>query len=184
MNLFETTIRVMGGLLSAFHLSSEQVFLDKAKDLGLRLMGAFSSASGIPYSDVNLKSTRGHAPKWSPDSSTSEVTTIQLEFRDLSRCTSEPQFEEAVSKISDIIHTQEKIEGLVPIFINANSGKFRRHSTITFGARGDSYYEYLLKQWLQTGKRNDMFRDDFLEAMKGVRHFFFFYIVLRNLLEK
>ena len=127
MNLFETTIRVMGGLLSAFHLSSERIFLDKAKDLGQRLMGAFSSPSGIPYSDVNLKYTRGHAPKWSPDSSTSEVTTIQLEFRDLSRCSGEPQFEDAVSKISDIVHSLEKTEGLVPIFINANSGKSLNH---------------------------------------------------------
>ena len=50
-----------------------------------RLMGAFDTLSGVPYSDVNLKTKTGHAPKWSPDSSTSEVTTIQLEFRDLSR---------------------------------------------------------------------------------------------------
>lgn len=154
--------------MSAFHLSAERVFLDKAKDLGQRLLGAFTSSSGIPYSDVNLKSTKGHAPKWSPDSSTSEVTTIQLEFRDLSRCLEEPRFEDSVAKISEIIHSLEKTEGLVPIFINANSGKFRKHSTITFGARGDSYYEYLLKQWIQTGKRTDYLKDDFLEAMKGV----------------
>ena len=51
------------------------------------MMGAFDSISGIPFSDVNLLSRNGHAPKWSPDSSTSEVTTIQLEFRDLSRLT-------------------------------------------------------------------------------------------------
>ena len=101
-------------------------------------------------------------------SGTSEVTTIQLEFRDLSRCSQEPQFEESASKISEIIHSLGKTEGLVPIFINANSGKFRKSSTITFGARGDSYYEYLLKQWIQTGKRVDMYKDDFLEAMKGV----------------
>ena len=25
--------------------------------------------------------------------------------------------------------------------------------TVSFGARGDSYYEYLLKQWLQTGQQ-------------------------------
>jgi len=169
VNLFETTIRVLGGLLSAFHLSAERIFLDKAKDLGQRLMGAFTSASGIPYSDVNLKSTRGHAPKWSPDSSTSEVTTLQLEFRDLGRCIDEDSnFEEAAAKISNIIHKLDKTEGLVPIFINANSGKFRKHSTITFGARGDSYYEYLLKQWIQTGKSIDFLKEDFLEAMKGV----------------
>ena len=76
---------------------------------------------------------------------------------------------DAVSKISNIIHSLGKTEGLVPIFINANSGKFRKSSTITFGARGDSYYEYLLKQWIQTGKRVDMYKDDFLDAMKGVK---------------
>ena len=30
VNLFECTIRVLGGLLSAYHLSHDQVFLDKA----------------------------------------------------------------------------------------------------------------------------------------------------------
>ncbi len=168
VNLFETTIRVLGGLLSAFHLSGENVFREKARDLGNRLLGAFTSPSGIPYSDVNLKSTRGHAPKWSPDSSTSEVTTIQLEFRDLGRITGESRFEDTVSAISDKVHTLEKVDGLVPIFINANTGKFRKHATITFGARGDSYYEYLIKQWIQTGKSVDYLRDDFLQAMAGV----------------
>ena len=36
VNLFETTIRVLGGLLSTFHLSGEKVFLDKARDLAGR----------------------------------------------------------------------------------------------------------------------------------------------------
>jgi hypothetical protein len=30
VNLFETTIRVLGGLLSTFHLSHDQMFLDRA----------------------------------------------------------------------------------------------------------------------------------------------------------
>ena len=56
------------------------------------------------------------------------------------------------------IHTLEKNEGLVPIFINANTGTFRSFATISLGARGDSYYEYLLKQWVQTGKNpNDLY---------------------------
>ena len=33
VNLFETTIRVLGGLLSTYHLSAEKIFLDKAIDL-------------------------------------------------------------------------------------------------------------------------------------------------------
>lgn len=55
VNFFETTIRVLGGLLGAFHMSGDAMFVDKAKDLGDRLMGAFSSPTGIPYSDVNLR---------------------------------------------------------------------------------------------------------------------------------
>lgn len=62
----------------------------------------------------------------------------------------------AVSKVSHHIHNLEKKDGLVPIFINANTGQFRSYATITLGARGDSYYEYLLKQWIQTGKNIDL----------------------------
>merc|ERR1719361_774385 len=151
VNLFETTIRVLGGLLSTFHLSGDKIFLEKARDLADRLMAAFDTPSGIPFSDVNLKTRMGHAPKWSPDSSTSEVTTVQL-----------------VSRDSQHVHRLPKTSGLVPIFINANNGQFRSYSTITLGARGDSYYEYLLKQWLQTGKTLDYLRADYNESMEGV----------------
>jgi mannosyl-oligosaccharide alpha-1,2-mannosidase len=48
VNLFEATIRVLGGLLSAYHLSKDNVFLEKATDVGTRLMGSFTSPSGIP----------------------------------------------------------------------------------------------------------------------------------------
>lgn len=49
--------------------------------------------SGVPYSDVNLRNRVAHGPSWSPDSTTSEVSTVQLEFRDLSRLTKNPIFE-------------------------------------------------------------------------------------------
>lgn len=168
VNLFETTIRVLGGLLSSFHLSKDKMFLDKAIDLGDRMMGAFDSISGVPFSDVNLLSRTGHSPRWSPDSSTSEVTTIQLEFRDLSRVTGNIKYEDAVSRVSELVHGLEKDMGLVPIFINANTGKFRQYSTVTMGARGDSYYEYLLKQWLQTGKTVQYLQDDYSTAVSGI----------------
>ncbi|PIO68276.1 glycosyl hydrolase family 47 [Teladorsagia circumcincta] len=56
VNLFETTIRTLGGLLSAYHLTGDRMFVAKAQDLADRLMGAFTkSKSAIPLSDVNLK---------------------------------------------------------------------------------------------------------------------------------
>ncbi|KAG8038070.1 hypothetical protein G9C98_006395 [Cotesia typhae] len=169
VNLFEVTIRVLGGLLAIYHLSGDKLFLHKATDLGDRMMPAFSTSSGVPYSDVNLGTKSAHSPKWGPDSSTSEVTSIQLEFRDLSRSTGQPRFEAAAAKVSEHIHNLEKYDGLVPIFINANTGLFRKHATITLGARGDSYYEYLLKQWLQTGKTIDYLKEDYLLGISGTQ---------------
>ncbi|XP_042889053.1 endoplasmic reticulum mannosyl-oligosaccharide 1,2-alpha-mannosidase-like isoform X2 [Penaeus japonicus] len=170
VNLFESTIRILGGLLSTYHLTNDQLFLDKAVDIGDRLVAGFNSGSGVPFADVNLYSRKASNPKWGPDSSTSEVTTIQLEFRDLSRVTGNPIYEEKVNLVSEHIHKLPKTEGLVPIFINAQTGQWRAHSTITLGARGDTYYEYLLKQWIQTGRTRDFLRDDFNESVTGMEH--------------
>ena len=37
------------------------------------------------------------------------------------------------------------------------------------GARSDSYYEYLLKQWLLTGKSEGWLLERYVQAMQGVR---------------
>ena len=44
------------------------------------------------------------------------------------------------------------------MYINPRSGNFRSGGMLTLGARVDSYYEYLLKQWIQTGKQDDMLK--------------------------
>jgi len=98
------------------------------------------------------------------------VSTVQLEFRDVSRCVGDPLYEEKAERVSRMIHDQHPPDGLVPIYINANTGKLRYQTTISLGARGDSYYEYLIKQWLQTGKTQDFLRDDFQTSMEGVRN--------------
>ena len=38
VSLFEITIRVLGGLLSAYELSGDSLFLQKAEDLGARML--------------------------------------------------------------------------------------------------------------------------------------------------
>ncbi|MEQ2189431.1 Endoplasmic reticulum mannosyl-oligosaccharide 1,2-alpha-mannosidase, partial [Goodea atripinnis] len=93
VNLFESTIRILGGLLSTYHLTGDSLFLDKAKDIGSRLMPAFNTQSKIPYSDVNIGKGTAHPPRWTSDSTVAEVTSIQLEFRELSRLTQEPQYQ-------------------------------------------------------------------------------------------
>ena len=72
VNTFETTIRMLGGLLSAHYLSTtfpdmapvadsahgapgEDLYLEKAADLADRILGAFDSDSGVPYASIYLK---------------------------------------------------------------------------------------------------------------------------------
>ncbi|XP_063966168.1 endoplasmic reticulum mannosyl-oligosaccharide 1,2-alpha-mannosidase-like isoform X1 [Lytechinus pictus] len=169
VNLFETTIRVLGSFLSTYHLTGDDMFLQKAVGLGDSLLRCFQSKSAVPFSDVNLHTGNAHAPRWGPDSSVSEVSTIQLEFRDLSFTTGDPKYKQAVDKVMMHLHNLPKKEGLVPIFINANSGQFRPNSILTLGARADSYYEYLLKQWLQTSKSEKIFLDEYSAAVEGIK---------------
>ncbi|KAM9793477.1 endoplasmic reticulum mannosyl-oligosaccharide 1,2-alpha-mannosidase isoform 1-T2 [Syngnathus typhle] len=170
VNLFETTIRILGGLLSTYHLTGDQLFLNKAKDLGSRLMPAFKTPSKIPFSDVNIGKGTAHPPRWTTDSSMAEVTSIQLEFRELSRLTQDPQYKEAVDEVMRQVHNLPgKHDGLIPMFINTNSGQFSHRGIYTLGARADSYYEYLLKQWLQGGKTEDELLEDYIEAIDGVK---------------
>lgn len=56
VQLFETVIRYVGGLLSAYDLSHEKVFVRKAVELVDRLLPAFDTPTGIPYQYVNFTS--------------------------------------------------------------------------------------------------------------------------------
>lgn len=95
-------------------------------------------------------------PKWtSPDYSVQQQSAERKSnvFFDLPWILEIFHFcQETAHKVSEHVHSLPKKDGLVPIFINAQTGQFRSTATITLGARGDSYYEYLIKQWLQTGK--------------------------------
>lgn len=56
-------------------------------------MPGFRSSSGVPYSDVNLQTGHAHPPTWGQDSTVSEISTVQLEFRDISRVTGDSKYE-------------------------------------------------------------------------------------------
>ncbi|KAM5298814.1 endoplasmic reticulum mannosyl-oligosaccharide 1,2-alpha-mannosidase [Ctenodactylus gundi] len=170
VNLFESTIRILGGLLSAYHLSGDSLFLRKAEDFGNRLMPAFATPSKIPYSDVNIGTGVAHPPRWTSDSTVAEVTSIQLEFRELSRLTGIKKFQEAVETVTRRIHSLSgKKDGLVPMFIDTHSGLFTHLGVFTLGARADSYYECLLKQWIQGGKTETQLLEDYLTAVEGIK---------------
>lgn len=57
----------------------------------------------------------------------------------------------AVDEVMDKLQSLPKKDNLVPLFINAETGQLRP-GTLTLGARADTYYEYLFKQWIQSSK--------------------------------
>ena len=50
---FETTIRYLGGLLSAYALSGEKILLTKADELAEALLPVFNTKSGFPIFAIN-----------------------------------------------------------------------------------------------------------------------------------
>lgn len=150
VNTFETTIRMLGGLLSAHYLSKrfldasssrDHVYLSKAVDLADRLLGAYESPSGIPYASVNLQSKKG-IPSYSSDggsSSTAEAGTLQLEMKYLAHLTGNDIYWQKSEKVIQVLDDNGMEDGLLPIYVNPETGEFTT-SEIRLGSRGDSYY--------------------------------------------
>ncbi|GAA5879470.1 hypothetical protein JCM16303_003213 [Sporobolomyces ruberrimus] len=165
------TIRVLGGLLSAFHLSGEQdvMLLEKATDLGNRLLPAFETPSGLPLSFVNLAQRKGLADADNHGLvSVAEAGTLQLEFKYLSELTGNPVYWDKVEKAMEVIGKAPSKDGLVPIFMRPDTGHFIP-SDIRLGSRGDSYYEYLLKQYLQTNRTEEVYREMHDKSIGGIK---------------
>eukprot|EP01006_Ploeotia_vitrea_P055423 TRINITY_DN67993_c2_g1_i1.p2 TRINITY_DN67993_c2_g1~~TRINITY_DN67993_c2_g1_i1.p2 ORF type:complete len:627 (-),score=300.72 TRINITY_DN67993_c2_g1_i1:64-1944(-) len=172
VSLFETTIRVLGGLLGAFDLSRDEALLRRAAEVADRLMPAFTSEQhGIPAKTVNLHSGK----VGTDDISLAEVGSLQLEWRYLSYHLAEAgvpdagKYQRAVDAAFDAIVAQQVPEdGLYPDDWNPASGE-SSDDHISFGGGGDSFYEYLLKQYLQNGQREPRFLDLFQRTLRGIR---------------
>src|SRR5215472_13795341 len=71
---FETTIRLLGGLLSSYQLTGDRRLLVLAEDLGDRLLPVFNSPTGMPYRFVNLKTGKVRDAKSNP----AEIGTLLI----------------------------------------------------------------------------------------------------------
>uniref|UniRef100_A0A3B3T3H5 alpha-1,2-Mannosidase n=2 Tax=Paramormyrops kingsleyae TaxID=1676925 RepID=A0A3B3T3H5_9TELE len=174
VSVFETNIRVLGGLLGGHSMAVllkeggqhmlwyEDELLDMAKDLGERLLPAFNTSSGLPYPRVNLRhGVRGPETRTGTetDTCTACAGTIILEFAALSRFTGDPIFETHARRALDFLwEKRQRNSNLVGTTINIHSGEWvRRDSGV--GAGVDSYYEYLLKAYILLG--DDLFLQRF-----------------------
>jgi mannosyl-oligosaccharide alpha-1,2-mannosidase len=171
VSVFETTIRALGGLLAAYDWSHDEVFLEKANDLGERLFKAFSTNTQIAYGEVNLQTGHGKNEQWLRNEvSLSAATTLQVEFRYLAKVIGKPEFAKTVDKAFESLNRLSPKNGLYPATI-VNIGTValgRMEPKISFGSRADSFYEYMLKIWLQGNRKEDMYREMYDKSIEGM----------------
>eukprot|EP01119_Soliformovum_irregulare_P021117 TRINITY_DN6977_c0_g1_i2.p1 TRINITY_DN6977_c0_g1~~TRINITY_DN6977_c0_g1_i2.p1 ORF type:complete len:367 (+),score=89.06 TRINITY_DN6977_c0_g1_i2:1-1101(+) len=173
ISIFETNIRVLGGLLSA-HLFAEKFalptnhsydgkLLDMALELGEILLPAFDTPTGIPYGAMNLK--LGVSPQESRVTSVAGGGTFLIEFGALSRLTNDDRFERAATKASLALWNHRSSLGLIGNHVNIFTGEWPvRESGLGGGA--DSFYEYLIKGALFL--EEPLFLEIFQELQKNI----------------
>ncbi|XP_077977532.1 ER degradation-enhancing alpha-mannosidase-like protein 1 [Glandiceps talaboti] len=169
VQVFESTIRVLGALLSA-HLiivdtsepfgaiewiGYEDDLLHLAHDLGTRLLPAFENTqTGIPHPRVNLRSGL-------PEDTTNETCTagggsLLLEFGLLSRLIQDPVFESFARRAMRTLWSLRSNEtGLVGNVIDIQTGEWIGTQS-GLGAGMDSFFEYLLKSYIMFGDKEDL----------------------------
>lgn len=139
---FEITIRMLGGLLSAYQLDGDPRFLQLAEDLADRQLKAFDSPTGMPYKFVNLKTGDVRQPV----NSVADIGTLMLEFGTLSKLTGDDVYYNTAKHAVQQVYQRRSAIGLVGSTINVETGEWVNTQTHISGLI-DSYYEYLLKSW-------------------------------------
>ncbi|TMW63371.1 hypothetical protein Poli38472_002312 [Pythium oligandrum] len=149
ISVFETIIRNLGGLLSAYDLSKDSIFLDRAVELAQRLLPAISQSDGRADYLLNTATNRSSQP-----GQLSESGTYQLEFEYLSAATGDATYATYARNFYESIASQQSVQ-LDGLFANQIAVRDPIELTISMGSEGDSFYEYLLKVWIFTGQQPD-----------------------------
>ncbi|KAL3507753.1 hypothetical protein ACH5RR_033135 [Cinchona calisaya] len=179
ISVFETTIRILGGLLSAHLIASDyntgmrvpsydDELLYLAEDLARRMLPAFDTPTGIPFGSVNLM--HGVDPNESKITSTAGGGTLTLEFGVLSRLTNDPIFEQVTKNAVMGIWARRSKINLVGAHIDVFSGEWTQKDA-GIGTSIDSFYEYLLKAYLLFGDEEYLFI--FQEAYRAAMHYLY-----------
>ncbi|EER02484.1 hypothetical protein Pmar_PMAR004847 [Perkinsus marinus ATCC 50983] len=174
VNTFESTIRILGGYVGGWALSAPDspqraMLAEMAEDIGVRLVKAFHLGTGephLPYSDINLATVGALR-----ESALSLVRSLEPAYMHTS--TSCPgQVHHLLRKHynSDSIGLLAVLLPLVPHGVG-DVGLITDNK-LGLGARGDSYYEYLLKEWILGGKSDASLLNTWQRSLYKIYHNF------------
>ncbi|PCH44101.1 glycoside hydrolase family 47 protein [Wolfiporia cocos MD-104 SS10] len=147
---FETVIRYLGGLLSAYALSREPLLLQRADDLGRLLSPAFNTPSGFPAFGVNTANGETVGPTVGI---LAEIASCQMEYTYLALATGKKaHFDKAEGVMNNLRRANVSTRGgMFPRRWSLQSGR-PTDDVLSVGAAADSAHEYLLKMYLMTAQ--------------------------------
>lgn len=120
-SVFETTIRLLGGLLSAFTLTHDPVFKDLSVDLATRLLRShtdglhFVALAASTHSQANVNLQTGDTRMEDSRVFLSEVGTNYLELSYLSAISGDSSFVHAAERIMTVLRRTPRLQGLLPL---------------------------------------------------------------------
>ncbi len=142
VSVFETSIRLVGGLLSAHHACGDPMLLANAADLANRLLPAFDTPTGMPWRLVNLKTGVGRESVTSP----ADIATYLPEWGTLSRLTGDPRYARTAKRAVQALFARRSKIDMVATKIDVLTGEWRSRRA-TVGSYCDSFFEYLWDGW-------------------------------------
>lgn len=177
-SLFETNIRYLGGLLSAYDLSGREILLKKAVELGDMLFAGFDTPNHLPANSYNFKRAKNGELTASSRQSLAVLGSMSMEFTRLSQLTGNPTYYTVVEQLKrglEKTQDQTNLPGLWPKYIDLIKGTRPTSDTLfTLGAQADSAYEYLSKTYLLLGGLDPSYETMHIKAMDAaIKHLLF-----------
>lgn len=185
INIFETNIRYLGGLMAAYDLSGREVLLQKAVELGDLIYGGFNTVRRMPVDNIDLDAAKkGTGLTIESQVVSASPGTLTLEMTRLSQLTGDPKSYDAISNVVELFYrgqNQTALPGLFPMWVSMAREDVTTGSTFTLGGCADSLYEYFPKMFSLLSGAEPRFlalTRGFLDAAK--RHLFFRPMVPNN----
>ncbi|GAO14167.1 hypothetical protein UVI_02037500 [Ustilaginoidea virens] len=153
-NLFETTIRHLGGLLSAHDLSGDKALLAKAVELGEMLYHGFDTPNNLPGFWLNYDEARTGALRAGTNDPSASPASLCVEFTRLSQLTGDSKYYDATDRVTRFLQRTQnstRLPGMWPIALDFRNEAAGADARFTLGALADSLYEYLPKMHALTG---------------------------------
>ncbi|KAI1080052.1 glycoside hydrolase family 47 protein [Whalleya microplaca] len=181
VSLFETTIRYLGGMLSAYDFlsgplkdyvndtSCVDAILRQAVTLADLLSVAFNTSTGVPVNTL-IYGPKGPGVSNDTTNGLATIGTLVLEWTRLSDIVGDDKYAKYSQTAEDyLINVRnpkigEPYPGLLGTDVNIATGLFTDSSGGWNGGT-DSYYEYLIKMYLYDSERFGTYKDRWVEAV-------------------